>query len=344
MWLHYTDNVAMKIGLIDCDSHNFPNLALMKISGWHKSKGDVVEWAKPKHEVVQSDLFNTVEAPTKNEYDRIYASKIFTFSPDFDRNRYHANEFELGGTGYDIKKCLPEEIDKFLKPDYSIYPQYPFSIQFFSRGCIRHCPFCLVHDKEGGIHPVEPMQLNPNGKWIEVLDNNFFASPSWKSAIDYLMAAKQPVNFHGVDVRIMDEEQAYWLNKLRLKNNIHIAWDLPQIDLTEKLKAIVKYIKPYKITCYVLIGFNSTREQDLFRLNTLKQLNILPFVQPYRDYSTNRVPTRYEKDLQRWANRAWLFRSIDFEEYEPRKGFKCKAYFNETLSVKCYHLVRSYQP
>ena len=125
----------------------------------------------------------------------------------------------------------------------------------------------------------------------------------------------------------MDEEQAEALNSVKMKGYVHIAWDLPQLDLTSRLEAMTKYIKPYKIACYVLVGFNSTREQDLHRLNTLKRLGILPFVQAFRDYDNSRKPTQYEKDLGRWANRAWLFKSMDFEDYEPRKGFKCKEYF-----------------
>ena len=108
------------------------------------------------------------------------------------------------------------------------------------------------------------------------------------------MKAGQPVKLHGVDVRIMDEEQAWHLNRLRMKQNIHIAWDLPQLDLRDRLKEMVKHVKPYKITCYVLIGFNSTIEQDLFRLNVLRELGITPFVIPFRDYGNERTPTRYE--------------------------------------------------
>ena len=212
--------------------------------------------------------------------------------------------------------------------DYSLYPQYPFSVQFYSRGCIRHCPFCLVHDKEGGIRAVEPMQWNPNAQWIEVLDNNFFANPEWRSAVEDLKRQKLPVKFHGVDIRIMDEEQAAALNSIRMKGYIHIAWDLPQIDLTPQLEAMIKHIRPSKIACYVLVGFNSTKEQDLYRLNTLKKLGILPFVQPYRDFENKRQPTQYEKDIGRWANRAWLFKSMDFKDYEPRKGFRCREYFS----------------
>lgn len=218
----------MKIGLIDVDSHNFPNFALMRLSAWHKARGDSVEWAIP-------GLFG-------NSYRRVYASKIFTFTPDY-KGRYGC-EIIKGGTGYDVKSRLPVEIERSVAMDYSLYPQYKFSIQFFSRGCIRNCPFCLVHDKEGGIRPVEPVDLNPDGKHIEVLDNNFFANPEWKSAVDYLLKAGQKINLHGVDVRIMDEEQAYWLNKLPLYKSVHIAWDLPQIDLTDKLREVIRYIKP----------------------------------------------------------------------------------------------------
>lgn len=299
----------MKIGLVDVDGHNFPNIALMKIASWHRQQGDTAEWTFPFE-----------------PYDRIYMSKVFTFTTD-DRTAYQCQDIRRGGTGYDIKSRLPEEIDHHTGLAYDLYPQCKFSVQFYSRGCIRNCPFCLVHDKEGYIYPVEPMELNPKGQWIEVLDNNFFANPEWRKAIDHIRKCKQPVKFSGVDVRIMDEEQAAALNSLKLKDNVHIAWDLPQIDLTPQLQAITRHIKPYKITCYVLVGFNSTREQDLHRLRTLKRLGIQPFVQPFRDYTNQRKPTQYEKDLARWANRAWLFNSIDFMEYEPRKGFKCNEYF-----------------
>jgi hypothetical protein len=302
----------MNIGLIDVDGHKFPNFALMRISAYHKAKGDVVEWANP--------LFGN--------YDKVYSSKVFTFSPDYDYCGFNCI-IEKGGTGYDIKKKLPMEIEESTLMDYSIYPQYPFSVQFFSRGCIRHCPFCLVHDKEGGIQSVEPVQLNRGGEWIEVLDNNFFANRDWHNAVDYLLGQNKPVKLHGVDVRIMNEEQAYYLNKLKMKQNIHIAWDLPNLDLTEQLNSMIKHIKPYKITCYVLVGFNSTKEQDMYRLNRLRELKITPFVQPYRDYNNLRKPTQYEIDLARWANRMWLFKSMKFEDYEPRKGFKCKEYFKQ---------------
>lgn len=297
----------MKIGLVDVDSHNFPNFALMKLAAYHRMKGDRVEMAIP--------LFG--------EYDRIYQSKIFTFTPETS-DIYPNAEIIKGGTGYDIQGRLPEEIENSREMDYSIYPQHNFSIQFYSRGCIRKCPFCLVHEKEGGIHPVEPVKLNPQGEWIEVLDNNFFANPEWKAAVQDLLKTGQKVKLHGVDIRIMDEEQAYWLNQIPRQGYIHIAWDLPQMDLTDKLREVAKYINPYKMVCYVLVGFNSTKEQDMHRLRVLKEIGIRPFVQPYRDFENNRKPSQYERDLARWANRREFFYGCDFEEFEPRKGFKCK--------------------
>lgn len=307
-----------KVGLLDVDGHNFINLALMKIARYYKGKYDSVEWAMP--------LFGL--------YDTLYASKIFTFSPEPNWNEYNYLSLDKGGTGYDIKKKLPTPIESILDPDYSIYPKCDYSVQFYSRGCFRHCPFCLVHDKEGDIQSVEPMKLNPKGQWIEVLDNNFFANPDWKKAIADLKRQNQPVKLHGVDVRIMTEEMAFALNSIRLKSSVHIAWDLPQLDLRPQLKQMLKWIKPYKIVCYVLVGFNSTPEQDYMRLRYLKELGILPFVQPYRDLDNKRKPTQYERDIARWANRSSLFNTHDFLDYRPREGCRGSDYFSKDFVNK----------
>jgi len=300
----------MKIGLIDVDGRNFPNLALMKIASFHKQRGDSVEWV------------NYFE-----EYDKVYMSKIFTFSPE-PSVYIQAPEILKGGTGYDIESKLPDEIENPLTPDYSIYPNIDFSIQFFSRGCIRRCPFCVVNRKEGRIHPVVPLELNSAGKKIEVLDNNFFANPEWRSAVDYLISSKKQINLHGVDVRIMNEEQAYWLSKLRIDSGkIHIAWDNPKDDIIPHVKEMIKYIQPYKITCYVLIGFWSNRQQDYERVIKLHGLGVKPFAMPYRDFVNERVPTQFEKDFAHWVNGRQNLNSCDFKDFMPRKGFRCAEYF-----------------
>lgn len=281
----------MKIGLIDVDSHNFPNLALMKISSYHKRNGDSVEMA------------------TLGNYDKLYVSKLFNFS-DLNLNTLiTADETIIGGSGYDLNINLPPEIE-ICDPDYSIYPMYDFSLQFYSRGCIRNCSFCIVRQKEGYIKAVKPMALNPNGNRIEVLDNNFFANPEWMFAVNDLIRTKQTVNLHGVDVRLMNEEQAYWLNKLKHHKQIHIAWDFPNLDLTPKIKEMTKYIKPYKIMCYVLIGYNSTPEQDLYRVEKLRELGVDPFVMPYNKSD------KYQKRFARWVNHKAIFKTVKWSEYK----------------------------
>lgn len=310
----------MKIGLVDVDGHNFPNFALMKISAWHKSHGNEVHWYNP--------MFT-------GHCDRVYMSKVFTFSSDYE---FHvdADEIIRGGTGYDIKSVLPQEIEDSTLMDYSIYPQYPFSVVYLSRGCIRDCPFCLVREKEGYIKPVTPVDLNPNGKWIEVLDNNFFANPNWHEAVEWIMRSKQKVKLHGVDIRIMNEEQAVALKMMKHYRQPHIAWDLPKLDLQPQLETFARYVRSSSITCYVLIGFNSTIEQDLHRVRVLKKMRYTPFVQAYRDFENKRQRTWYEVDFARWANNRFFLNSCDFVDFEPRKGFKCGEYLDnpELMNLK----------
>ena len=308
----------MNVGLIDVDGYKgYPNFALMKISAQLKSQKHQVEW-------LQID----------KEYDVVYASKVFTFTPDFDYSRVRSKHILKGGTGYNFKIKLPPEIEAYNILDYTLYPDCEFSLVFFSRGCIRNCKFCLVRQKEGHIHPVDPIEFNPNGKWIDVLDNNFFANPNWRPALEYLKSTKQPINFRGVDIRIMDEEQATALNTVKIKNSIFIAWDNPKQDLEPRIKQLVKYIKPYKLRCYVLVGFNSSVKEDLHRINTLRKYKILPYVMVYKDYDNPKEKTPYQKDLTRWANNVFVYKKCEnFADYEPRKGFKCSAYLKEDETI-----------
>lgn len=131
----------------------------------------------------------------------------------------------------------------------------------------------------------------------------------------------------GVDVRIMDEEQAYHLNRLTLTGRIHIAWDNPKENILNYVKEMLRYISPHKIMCYVLIGYNSTIAEDYYRVQELRKLKVSPFVMPFRDYANTRTPTQYEKDFAAWVNKPQLFNSCDFKDFAPRKGFKCSEYF-----------------
>ena len=281
----------MKIRLVDLDGL-LPNIALMKISQFHKQHGDDVGWHNPIAD---------------GKVDKLYISKLFDFSEDYQYAL--ADQVYIGGSGHDIAKCLPDEIDSIRNIDYSIYPNAEMTMQFYSRGCIRNCPFCIVQKKEGYIKAVEPMSLNPNGRGIEVLDNNFFANPEWKWAAQDLIRIGQPVNLQGVDVRIMDEEQAYWLNKMKHAKQIHIAWDNPKEDVLPRIREMIKHVKPYKIMCYVLIGYWSTPEQDLMRVEKLREVGVDPFVMPFNKSD------KYQKKFARWVNHKAIFKSVKWEDY-----------------------------
>ncbi len=277
--------------LIDVDGHDFPNLALMKISAFHKLRGDNVDWFNP--------LFDNP--------DKVYASKIFTFTKDYEY--FPDCEIIKGGTGYDLTTKLMPEIE-CMNPDYEIYPKYEYSLQFFSRGCVRDCPFCVVRKKEGLLYPVIPMKYNPKGKHIEVLDNNFFANPEWLSACYELLQLDQPVNFHGIDARIINDEQVEVLNQIKLHKSIKIAWDDPDYDMVPKIQNMLKRIKAYKLMCYVLIGFDSTPEQDLYRTEELRKLNVDPFVMPF-DKNDD-----YQKRFARYVNHKAIWKSVKWEDYK----------------------------
>lgn len=280
----------MKIAILALDG-KYANLALMKISAFHKARGDQVEW------------YNSLQPCP----DKLYVSKLFNFTPDFS---YWPNcEVIKGGTGYDIKTRLPDEIET-CQPDYSIYPDCDYSLQLFSRGCIRSCPFCIVHEKEGQITPVMPMQLNPMGTHIKVMDNSFFVNPLWKLGIEWLKACKQPVQFeNGVDARLITLEQLESLNSLNHHKRIHMAWDNPKDDMIPTFKRITQIIKAWKLAVYVLIGYWSTPEQDMWRVKALDEIGISPFVMPYDKND------HYQKLFARWVNHKAAFHSCRFEDY-----------------------------
>lgn len=278
----------MKIGLYNLEP-KIVNTALMQVSKYHKQRGDIVK------------IYDPFE-----KFDKIYAFSIF----DFTDKGYVTKGMICGGSGFNVKLRLPKEIEE-CDYDWSLYPKCNFSIVWFSRGCIRNCPFCIVRQKEGYIQPVELKNLNPNGEFIKVQDNNFFANPEWREAIEQLLKWDLPVEFNsGIDVRIFDEDQGEALQKLKIYKQIHIAWDNPREDLRPKIKELMKYIKSYKIMCYVLIGYWSSKEEDLWRIEELRKLKVDPFVMPYNKKE------KYQRDFARWVNHKAIFKSVKWKDYK----------------------------
>lgn len=295
----------MRIGLIDVDSHNFPNLALMKISAYHKAQGDEVEW-----------WFGF------GEYDRVYMSKVFdeTYSPDIPEP-LNAKEIIKGGTGYGLDNKLPDEIEH-IYPDYSLYPKLTqdTAYGFLSRGCPRGCPFCIVAEKEGrGSYKVADLSEWWNGqKNIVLCDSNTLACKDHLDLLHQLAESKAWVNFHGgVDARLLTEANIEALNRIKIKQ-IHFAWDL--MGQSESvLRGLNLYKEQGKIQdhrrriVYVLVNYNTTKEEDLYRVYTLQELGFDPYIMVYDKPNASREVKR----MQRWCNNRFIFKSCPrFEDYK----------------------------
>lgn len=277
------------------------NTAIMQIWQWARENG---------HEV---EHYNHLQ---HDSYDRIYAASLFKFTP----KNYVTSDMICGGTGFDVKSRLPPEIEA-CGYDYNAYPsgdqawrgKAPYSIVRFSIGCYFQPgihPYCIVPFKEGCIRAVEPRNLNPDGKWIMVNDNNFFASPKWPEAIKQLKEWAQPVDFQGVDARLIDEEQIEALLSLKHYKRIKVAWDNPKENLAPKLEFMAGRIRPDNIMCYVLIGYWSTPQEDLARVMKMREIGINPFVMPYNKFDT------YQKRFSRWVNRKAIFKSVEWQDYK----------------------------
>lgn len=314
----------MKIGLIDVDGHNFPNLALMKISAYHKAKGDEVSWCIPLL-----------------EYDIVYQCKVFsdTYSNDISFLP-QADKVIKGGTGYAIEvvdgkeiyhkeldKPLPDEIEHQY-PDYhlheNIIPWIRYtSVGFLTRGCCNNCNFCIVSDKEGRCSK----KVSDLSEWhhsqshIKLLDPNLLACTQHLELLQQLENSKAYIDFtQGLDIRLINNENIELINRLKLKN-IHFAWDNPKVDLRKNFEFYANRAKhkPHGHfgTVYCLVNFNSTLEEDLYRIYELRDLGFNPYVMIYNK-PTAPQQIRY---LQRWCNNRLIFESVPkFEDYDHTRG------------------------
>lgn len=247
----------MKIGLIDVDGHNFPNLPLMKLSAWHKKNGDSVEWYDPL-------------TAWKDEPDRVYMSKVFTFTPDY-QHPVNAKEIIKGGTGYsypDGGAELPEEIEH-VYPDYSIYfekiPEVKVTAYgFLTRGCPRECGFCIVGQKESRMSrkTADLSEFWRGQKNIVLLDPNMFACREWRNLSRQLIDSRAWIDFsQGCDIRIMTEEKIEAVMQMKIKQ-VHFAWDryeerdriLPKFKMFKDMTGWDKR----KLPVYVLVNYDTS--------------------------------------------------------------------------------------
>ena len=309
----------MKIGLYDVDSRNFPNLALMKLSAYHKSIGDEVEMYFPL-----------------THYDKVYVSKVFGDEySQFDYTAINADIIEYGGTGFaitiengrevyhkDKDISLPYEIEH-IYPDYSLYPELTKNkaYGFLTRGCCNNCDFCIVSKKEG-ICSTKVADLSEwwNGqKDIVLLDPNILACKDREELLRQLIESGARVEFNqGLDARFITKEIAELLKQIKTKI-VHFAFDYMKNE-----DRIIKGLETYRdivqlntrnTIVYILVNYNTTFEEDMYRIKKVQELGLTPDIRIYRKQSAPAIL----RDLQRWCNNRFIYRSVpDFFDYVPR--------------------------
>lgn len=278
----------------------------MKLSAWHKQQGDSVEW------------YNGLTA-WSSPLDRVYMSKVFTFTPDYQYQVY-ARQVIKGGTGYsypDGGAALPDNIEHAY-PDYSIYfDRIPetrnTAYGFLTRGCPRGCEFCIVGKKEGRCakKAADLSEFWNGQKNIVLLDPNMFACKDWKDLSGQLIDSNAWIDFsQGCDIRIMTSEKADMLRQMKIKQ-VHFAWDnyddkdiiVPKL---QEFKRITGWDKR-KMPTYVLVNYNTTIDQDLERIYILRDLGYWPYVMVY---DKDKLPKGHViRKLQRWVNMRAVFES-----------------------------------
>ena len=289
--------------LVDVDS-KIPNLALMKISAWHKAQGDNIG-------------FETINP------DKVYISCIFKKNAGQAKGiatYYQDAEIVLGGCGFDLKKTLPQEIET-IKPDYDLYPS-TYSQGYTTRGCPNKCGFCIVPEKEGKIRIAQHPREFADARFdtMMIMDNNLFGAPDYwqKEIFDWFEnTSTKMLSPQGWDARLLNEHRWLMLSAIKHASVIHFAWD----DIKDE-KHIVRAIEIMKqggitdghlrrnISFYVLAGYQkSTFEDALYRCNRLKEMGTQAFVMPYHK-KDKRINA-----LARWANRPWLYWSMPFKDY-----------------------------
>ena len=249
------------------------------------------------------------------QYDRVYSSKVFTFTPEC---QYLPENTIKGGTGYGIMDELPEAVD-IMFPDYSIYPKCDHAIGFLTRGCIRSCPWCIVPKKEGQIRPYRSWReiKRPDSRDVVFMDNNVLACQHGLEQIEDMIGQDVRVDFNqGLDARLITDDVAKMLAGLKWIRFIRMSADTDAM-LNVVLRAIErlgKYgVKPYKVFVYVLAQEVESAER---RAIALREIGANPFCQPYRDFTTNAEPPEELKRLARWVNHKAIFKSVEtFKEY-----------------------------
>lgn len=304
----------MRVRITHLDG-KLPNLALMKLSAWHKANGDDVHFSKsPQRELWEGD------------YDKVYGSSIFGWSkPTRDLFLLNFPNAILGGTGSGNSQTIEEMIgSEFDEYDYSIYPSFPYSIGFSQRGCRLKCSFCVVPKKEGKIRDNNTIRRiwrgEPWPKKIVLLDNDFFGQPLWKEKCEEIIRENYEVSFNqGINIRLIHKEGAAYLSKIRYMDDqfktrrIYTAWDNRKDEeiFMRGINMILEAgIKPSHIMVYFLCGYwpGEKFEDVYYRFEKMRNMGLLPYPMVYNN------DNKELKKFQRWVIRRY-YKFIPWSEY-----------------------------
>ncbi len=303
----------MRVGLHDADMEHlntkrrqktFPNYALMKISAYHKSLGDVVEWWIPN-----------------GEYDRVYSSKVFSFTPE---NPNLPADTIKGGTGYGLFSDLPSEIDEMF-PDYSLYPDCDYAIGYITRGCPNHCRWCVVPRKEGAIKPYRTWQqlVRPDTDKLVLMDNNILACEYGINQLASLIGSGYRIDLNqGMDARLVTDDIAQILSKLKWIKYLRFSCDTTaQIEYIQKTAEMLgkRGIKPYRLFIYLLVTEDLDNAE--YRVEQLKKLRgITIYAQAERKLDGKVEPNALQKEFCQRYVYSGKFRSVSWSEYAKERG------------------------
>jgi hypothetical protein len=299
----------MRVAICQVDG-KWPNLALAKLAAWHRQRGDYVERFMPLR-----------------TYNQVYASKTFGDTPD---DPYVPAFAEFGGTGYSdyLTQVLPDEVEA-TRPDFSLWPDWHKSMGFTTRGCVRHCPFCVVPQKEGAFRVVAEFGDVWDGKSREVvfLDNTVTAAPFEHLESIVFDASRSGVKIdfcQGFDARLWTADHTALVADYRVfPRRLHFAFD--SLAMEPHVHALLqrwhaRNLHPDRLTFYVLVGFDTTPAEDMYRVELIRSLGCNPFVMPFN----RRDP--YQRRLARWVNNKVAFKAMSWEQWQatfrvPLPGF-----------------------
>lgn len=281
----------MKVLLLNIDS-KLPNIALRKLELYHEAQGDEIHWDLPM---------------MLDQVDRAYASCIFTKNKaQVDNYKGLRPDLIAGGTGYDYNVTLPYEVDAIkLRINYG----------FTTRGCIRNCSFCLVPKAEGNIRAVGDIYDIWDGKSRELtlLDNNILALPDhFKMICQQLIKEKLKVDFNqGLDIRLVTEDIARLLRTVSIKEHLRFSFDHPSLEMgfRKGIETMIKFIPASRLMIYVLIGYDTTFDEDMYRIQLIRDYGCDAFAMLY-----NGKGNRLLRELQGWNN-LFYFRNMKFTDF-----------------------------